>query len=54
MRTNTRKENVSADHGGNECEGPTSIEESCNVQECPGKIFICGNYCSIIGLMLLN
>lgn len=35
MRTNTRTEKVSADHGGEECEGATSIEESCNVQECP-------------------
>ena len=35
-RTNTRTEKVSAAHGGELCEGSTSIEESCNVQKCPG------------------
>ena len=38
MRTNTRTEKVGAQHGGEECPGPASIEESCNVQECPGRI----------------
>ena len=36
-RTNTRTEKVSAAHGGNDCNGTSSIHESCNVQECPGK-----------------
>ena len=36
-RTNTRKEKVSANHGGDECHGLTNITESCNVDECPGK-----------------
>ena len=36
MRTNTRTEKVSAEHEGDECTGPASIDESCNVQECPG------------------
>ena len=35
--TKTREEKVSADHGGNECEGLATITESCNIQECPGK-----------------
>ena len=35
-RTNTRTQKVSAEHGGDECNGPTSVDESCNVQECPG------------------
>ena len=35
-RTNIRFENVTALHGGDECEGARFIEESCNVQECPG------------------
>merc|ERR1711881_418669 len=34
-RTNTRTERQGAQHGGEECPGPASIEESCNVQECP-------------------
>ena len=38
MRTNTRTEKQGAQHGGEECPGPASIEESCNVQECPGII----------------
>lgn len=25
-----------ADHDGEDCDGPSSIEESCNAQECPG------------------
>merc|ERR1712179_534223 len=35
MRTNTRTEKQGAQHGGEECPGPASIEESCNVHECP-------------------
>ena len=36
-RTNTRSKKVNAEHGGEECDDvATSIEESCNVQECPG------------------
>ena len=36
-RTNTRSKKVNAEHGGEECDDEaTSIEESCNVQECPG------------------
>ena len=33
-RTRTRAVKVSAQHGGEECNGPTSIDESCNVQNC--------------------
>ena len=36
MKTNTRTEKVSADHGGEECTGPASEEVSCNEHECPG------------------
>ena len=40
MRNNTRSKKASAEHEGNECDGVTSIMESCNVQECPGyKLF---------------
>ena len=34
-RTNTREKLVFKDHGGDECVGPFSIEESCNVNKCP-------------------
>ena len=34
-RTNARTEKTPAEHGGEECKGPASIDESCNVQECP-------------------
>ena len=37
MLTKTRKEKVAAQHGGEECPGVHTIEESCNVQECPGN-----------------
>ena len=40
MRTNTRTEKVSAEHGGEECPGPASVDESCNVHECPGYIML--------------
>jgi len=33
--TKTRVEKVSAEHGGDVCEGLSSIEESCNIDECP-------------------
>ena len=36
-RTDTRTPKKSAEHGGQECDGPTSVTESCNVQECPGR-----------------
>ena len=38
-RTNTRTQKVAAEHGGDECEGDESVQESCNVQECPGHKF---------------
>ena len=36
MRTNTRTEKVLAAYGGEECNGPSSIQENCNIQVCPG------------------
>ena len=38
-RTNIRTEKVAAEHGSDECEGDESVQESCNVQECPGHKF---------------
>ena len=35
-RTRTREVKVSAQYGGEECNGPTSIDESCNLQNCQG------------------
>ena len=40
MRTNKRTEKVSAKHGGEQCPGPASVDESCNVHECPGYIML--------------
>ena len=37
VRTNTRAPRVEADHGGKECQGVSSMTESCNVHECTGK-----------------
>ena len=36
-RVNTRTQNVTAQFGGNECDGSTSAIENCKDQECPGK-----------------
>ena len=36
-RTDTRTKNVTEEHGG-ECDQIAEMEESCNVQECPGKL----------------
>ena len=40
LRTNTRSPKVEAKHGGEECAGSSKIIESCNVHECPGKLFL--------------
>ena len=41
-RTNTRTKKVPAAYGGEQCDGVAAIEESCNVQKCPGnEIFYC-------------
>ena len=37
IRIDTRTESVSAKHGGDKCPGPSSMDVSCNDQECPGK-----------------
>jgi len=34
-QTNTRTEKVSAEHGGDECEGPTTMTDICNTNDCP-------------------
>ena len=48
-RTNTRTKKVSAAHGGEDCDGPAAIKDSCNVQNCPGnEIFYCLLSCSEI------
>ena len=34
--TKTRTQEISAANGGDECEGPDSLDETCNVRDCPG------------------
>ena len=36
FRTKTRVPKVDEKHGGNVCIGHSKINESCNIQECPG------------------
>ena len=38
-RTKTRTKKVSALYRGEQCDGPSAIEENCNTHECPGIIF---------------
>ena len=47
-RTLTRTINQTALHGGDECpdKDVTSIEESCNVEECPGDMNVHHYQCS--------
>ena len=35
-RTRTRTPKVLPEHGGDQCDGPDSIDESCNIQGCQG------------------
>ena len=35
-RTMTRTHEISSAHGGDECEGPDSLDETCNDRDCPG------------------
>ena len=37
-RINTRDKKVKASHGGIDCPGSPTMNDICNVQECPGKI----------------
>ena len=37
-RTNVRTEEVPADHGGDECVGSSTAEDSCNTKPCPGNL----------------
>ena len=54
MRTNNRSHIVTAEHGGVECLGPDAVNETCNIQECPGKTpsYTWSWYASIIFLDL--
>ena len=35
-RTNTRTVEKEATHGGKSCDGPSTIDEPCNIQQCKG------------------
>ena len=39
VRTRTRTPKVSAMRGGEECKGPSRMDENCNLQNCQGKQF---------------
>ena len=36
IRTKTRVKKIEARNGGNQCDGPTTIDDICNSNECPG------------------
>ena len=36
IRTYTRTKNVTADHGGDDCDGRSSYTETCNLLNCTG------------------
>ena len=40
MQTNTRVPKIDAQHGGEKCPGNATIDVSCNVHECPGKLIV--------------
>ena len=46
----TRLRKVEASHGGNDCEGPSNITESCNVEGCPGVINQAKSLSSLVAL----
>ena len=57
-RTDTRVPKVDGEHGGEECTGHSSVIESCNVQECPGKCIVnmqndkCPTFRKVISILI--
>ena len=36
-RTNIRTEKVASANGGMDCQGPSTVEETCNIHDCPPR-----------------
>ena len=47
----TRIRKVEASYGGYDCEGPSNITESCNVEGCPGGINQAKSLLNLVALM---